>query len=126
MKDLKAIYQAPTEQKGLDALELAREKWNKKYPAIFRSWDKNWDRLSNIYKYTPQLKRIMYTTNPIESYHRMIRKVTKTKGAFASESAILKQVYLAIKNAQTRWKGNILGWSAIRNDLIMYFSDRIK
>ncbi len=126
MKDLKAIYQAPTEQKGIDALELAREKWNKKYPAIFRSWDKNWDRLSNIYKYTPQLKRIMYTTNPIESYHRMIRKVTKTKGAFASETAILKQVYLAIKNAQTRWKGNILGWSAVRNDLIIYFSDRIK
>lgn len=126
MKDLKAIYQAPTEQKGIDALELAREKWNKKYPAIFRSWDKNWDRLSNIYKYTTQLKRIMYTTNPIESYHRMIRKVTKTKGAFASETAILKQVYLAIKNAQTKWKGNVLGWSAIRNDLIMYFSDRIK
>ena len=68
----------------------------------------------------------MYTTNPIESYHRMIRKVTKTKGAFASETAILKQVYLAIKNAQTRWKGNILGWSAVRNDLIIYFSDRIK
>lgn len=125
MKDLKAIYQSPTEQKGLDALEQAREKWNKKYPAIFKSWDKNWDRLSNIYKYSPQLKRIMYTTNPIESYHRMIRKVTKTKGAFASENAILKQVYLAIINAQTRWNGQIFAWATIRNDLNMYFSDRI-
>ncbi len=126
MKDLKAVYQAPTEQKGLDALEQAREKWNKKYPAIFKSWDKNWDRLSNIYKYSPQLKRIMYTTNPIESYHRMIRKVTKTKGAFASENAILKQVYLAIINAQTKWNGQIFAWAAIRNDLNTYFSDRIK
>lgn len=126
MKDLKVIYQSPTEQKGLEALEQAREKWNKKYPAIFKSWDKNWDRLSNIYKYSPQLKRIMYTTNPIESYHRMIRKVTKTKGAFASENAILKQVYLAIINAQTKWNGQIFAWAVIRNDLNMYFSDRIK
>lgn len=126
MKDLKVIYQSPTEQKGLEALEQAKEKWNKKYPAIFKSWDKNWDRLSNIYKYSPQLKRIMYTTNPIESYHRMIRKVTKTKGAFASENAILKQVYLAIINAQTKWNGQIFAWAVIRNDLNMYFSDRIK
>ncbi|WP_026711886.1 IS256 family transposase [Flavobacterium filum] len=126
MKDLKVVYQAPSEQKGLEALELAREKWNKKYPAIFRSWDKNWDRLANIYKYSPHLKRLMYTTNPIESYHRMIRKVTKTKGAFSSENAILKQVYLAIMNAQTRWNGQIFHWSAIQNDLNAYFSDRIK
>lgn len=126
MKDLKAIYQAPTEAKGLDALELARAKWDKKYPAIFRSWDKNWDRLANIYKYSPHLKRLMYTTNPIESYHRMVRKVTKTKGAFSSENAILKQVYLAIRNAQTKWTGQIFHWSAIQNDLNTYFSDRIK
>lgn len=126
MKDLKHVYQASTEQKGLEALELAREKWNKKYPAIFRSWDKNWDRLSNIYKYSLQLRRLMYTTNPIESYHRMIRKVTKTKGAFSSENAVLKQVYLAIMNAQTKWSGKIFHWTAIQNDLNAYFSDRIK
>lgn len=126
MKDLKAIYKASTEQLGLDALEAAEMKWGKKYPAIFKSWHKHWDRLSNIYKYTPELKRIMYTTNPIESYHRMIRKVTKTKGAFSSENAILKQVYLAIQNAQTRWNGQIYSWAAIRNDLNNYFGDRIK
>ena len=126
MKDLKAIYQAPTEEKGLYALELARVKWKQKYPAIFKSWDKNWGRLSNIYKYSPHLKRLMYTTNPIESYHRMVRKVTKTKGAFSSENAILKQVYLAIMNAQTKWVGQIFHWSAIQNDLNVYFSDRIK
>jgi transposase-like protein len=126
MKDLKAIYQASTEQLGLEALESAENKWGKKYPAIFKSWHKHWDRLSNVYKYSPELKRIMYTTNPIESYHRMIRKVTKTKGAFSSENAILKQVYLAIQNAHTRWNGQIFAWAAIRNDLNHYFSDRIK
>ena len=126
MIDLKAIYKASTEQLGLEALETAELKWGKKYPAIFKSWHKHWDRLANIYKYTPQLKRIMYTTNPIESYHRMIRKVTKTKGAFSSENAILKQVYLAIQNAHTKWHGQIFAWAVIRNDLNVYFSERIK
>ena len=125
-KDLKFIYQSPTEHKGKEALEQAREKWSRKYPAVFRSWDKNWDRLSNIYKYSPALKRLMYTTNPIESYHRMIRKVTKTKGAFPSENALIKLIYLAIMNAQTKWNGQIYSWAAIRNDLNAYFSDRIK
>ena len=126
MKDLKEVYKSSTEQLGLEALDAAEKKWGKKYPAIFKSWHKHWDRLSNIYKYTPELKRIMYTTNPIESYHRMIRKVTKTKGAFSSENAILKQVYLAIQNAHTKWDGQIFAWAAIRNDLNHYFGDRIK
>lgn len=126
MKDLKEVYRSSTEQLGLEALDAAEVKWGKKYPAIFKSWHKHWDRLSNIYKYTPELKRIMYTTNPIESYHRMIRKVTKTKGAFSSENAILKQVYLAIQNAHTKWDGQIFAWAAIRNDLNHYFGDRIK
>ena len=126
MKDLKEVYKSSTEKLGLEALDAAEAKWGKKYPAIFKSWHKHWDRLSNIYKYTPELKRIMYTTNPIESYHRMIRKVTKTKGAFSSENAILKQVYLAIQNAHTKWDGQIFAWAAIRNDLNHYFGDRIK
>lgn len=125
MKDLKKIYRASTEQLGMEALEVAELKWGKKYPAIFKSWHKHWDRLSNIYKYAPELKRIMYTTNPIESYHRMIRKVTKTKGAFSSENAILKQVYLAIQNAHTKWNGQIFAWAAIRCDLNHYFGDRM-
>ena len=126
VKDLKEIYRASTEQKGLEALDFAEEKWGKKYPAIFTSWRKHWDRLANIYKYGAELRRIIYTTNPIESYHRMIRKVTKTKGSFSSENAILKQVYLAIMNAHTKWNGQIFAWASIRNDLNAYFSDRIK
>ena len=126
VKDLKLIYTAATEQQGMEQLLEAENKWGKKYPAIFKSWHHNWDRLSNIYKYNKDLRRIIYTTNPIESYHRMIRKVTKTKGAFSSENAILKQIYLAIQNAQTRWTGQIFSWNIIRNDLNHYFGDRIK
>lgn len=123
-KDLKLIYQATTETDGKQALEDAESKWGKKYPAIFKSWYKHWDRLANIYKYRPALKRLIYTTNPIESYHRMIRKVTKTKGAFNSEKAILKLVYLAVQNAQSKWNGQIFAWPTIQQDLHIIFNDR--
>lgn len=125
MADLKLIYQASDEQQGLGYLESAENKWGKKYPAIFTSWHKNWPRLATIYQYRNELRRIIYTTNPIESYHRMVRKVTKTKGSFASENAILKQVYLAIINAHTKWDGQIFAWASIRNELNQYFSDRM-
>ena len=126
MKDLKLVYQAATEQQGLECLKEAELKWGKKYPAIFKSWINNWDRLANLYKYGKELRRLIYTTNPIESYHRMVRKVTKTKGAYTSETAILKQVYLAIINAQTKWNGQIAAWNSIRNDLNHYFGDRME
>jgi transposase-like protein len=125
MNDLKLVYKSPTEQQGLEYLEAAELKWGKKYPAIFKSWHANWTRLANIFKYREELKRIIYTTNPIESYHRMVRKTTKTKGSFTSENAILKQVYMAIMNAQTKWSGSIFSWNIIRNELNQYFSDRM-
>jgi putative transposase len=124
-KDLKEIYKTATEKRGLELLGQHEQKWGKKYPSIFKSWHKNWDRLANIYKYNNETRRIIYTTNPIESYHRMIRKVTKTKESFSSENAILKQVYLAIMNAQTKWNGQIFSWASIRNDLNTYFCERL-
>ena len=78
----------------------------------------------NFYKYPPALRRVIYTTNPIESFHRMVRKVTKTKGSFTSENAILKQIYLATINAQTKWNGSIFAWSSVRRDLVDYFETR--
>lgn len=126
MSDLKLVYQAATEEQGLAYLEAAELKWGKKYASIFKSWRSNWNRLANIFKYRQELRRIIYTTNPIESYHRMVRKVTKTKGAFTSENAILKQVYLAIVNAQTKWSGQVFSWNIIRNELNQYFSHRME
>lgn len=102
----------------------AEAKWGKKYGVIFRSWNNNWVRLSTFFKYPPALRRVIYTNNPIESYHRMVRKVTKTKGAFTSENAIVKQIYLATINAQTRWNGTIFGWASVRRDLVEYFDNR--
>ena len=123
--DLKKIYKAINEDQARHALALAEETWGAKYKAVFKSWHNNWDRLTNFFKYPPALRRIIYTTNPIESYHRMVRKVTKTKGAFVSEDAIVKQIYLATINAQTKWNGTMFGWSTVRRDLEEYFGTRI-
>ena len=125
MSDLKKVYKAVNEQMGMHYLEQAEEKWGKKYPVVFKSWRNNWDRLSSFFSYPEAIRRIIYTTNPIESYHRMVRKVTKTKGAFSSEDAIVKQIYLATINANTKWNGQMFGWNTVRNELINYFGDRL-
>jgi putative transposase len=125
VKDMKKIYQANNEEMGLLYLQEAENIWGKKYPGVFRSWRTHWDRLANFYKYPSTIRRIIYTTNPIESFHRMVRKVTKTKGSFSSEDAIVKQIYLATINANTRWNGKMFGWAAVSNDLNQYFGERL-
>lgn len=124
VKDLKKIYRSVNVQQAEYYLKEAEKVWGEKYKIVFRSWHQNWERLTNFFKYPPALRRVIYTTNPIESYHRMVRKVTKTKGAFSSEDAIVKQIYLATMNAQTRWNGTMFGWTAVRRDLEDYFSNR--
>ena len=125
VKDLKQIYNAVNEQMGLHYLKEAEKKWGAKYSVIFKSWHSNWEKLSRFFEYSPAIRRIIYTTNPIESYHRMIRKVTKTKGAFSSEDAIVKQIYLATINANTKWKGQMFAWTAVRVELTLKFGDRL-
>lgn len=124
--DLKKIYQAPNEDMGLEYLQQAEQKWGSKYGVIFRSWRTNWDRLARFFAYPAAIRRIMYTTNPIESYHRMVRKVTKTKGAFSSPDAIVKQIYLATINAHNRWKGRMNKWTEARIELEQYFGERLQ
>ena len=124
VRDLKIIYKALNADLASHYLQEAEQTWGTKYAIVFRSWHNNWERLTNFFRYPPALRRVIYTTNPIESYHRMIRKVTKTKGAFNSEDAIVKQIYLATMNAQTRWRGTIFAWSSIRRDLTDYFGTR--
>jgi len=125
VKDLKKVYQAVNAEMALQYLQEAQAKWGDKYQIIFKSWRNNWDRLCQFFQYTPAIRRMIYTTNPIESYHRMVRKVTKTKGAFSSEDAIVKQIYLATINANTKWKGQMAGWPTVRNELHQYFGERL-
>lgn len=126
MVDLKAVYKASEELFAEQALLALEEKWNKKYPAIIRSWRKNWDYLSNYFKYPQAIRKVIYTTNSVEGYHRMVRKYTKSKGAFTSDLAVLKLVYLATINIQNTWVGRVNAWPTLINELSIFFDDRIK
>lgn len=125
VRDLKKVYNAVNADMALHYLQQAEQTWGEKYKVVFKSWRTHWEKLSRFFDYSAAIRRIIYTTNPIESYHRMVRKVTKTKGAFASEDAIVKQIYLATINANTKWKGQMFGWATVRNELMNYFGDRL-
>lgn len=110
MKDLKKVYQAGTLELAEYYLDELDQKWGEKYPVVIKSWRSNWSRLSQYFKYPEQIRRLIYTTNTVEGYHRMVRKVTKTKGAFTSDTAMLKLVYLATLNFQKKWVNNLRDW----------------
>ncbi|MDB5052808.1 MAG: family transposase, partial [Bacilli bacterium] len=93
--DLKPIYKAVTEEAALLELDRFEEAWASKYPLIIRSWRNNWDELATFFKYSPEIRKLIYTTNMIESYHRQLRKVTKGKSIFPSDESLLKMLYLA-------------------------------
>ncbi len=126
LKDLKLVYQATTKKVAEQKLAELDDKWGKKYSIILDSWKNNWDELSNYFKYPKEIRRIIYTTNIIESYHRQIRKVTKTKGAFASENALLKIIYLASMRAMEKWTMPVWNWNITLQKLVIIFGDRIK
>lgn len=125
LSDLKSVYKAPSKDIAEHNLDIFEQKWGKKYPKAIESWRRNWDRLSNYFKYPEPIRRLVYTTNTVEGYHRMVRKVTKSKGAFTSDMALLKLVYLATINFQNRWQNKIFAWPTIFNQLSIYFENRI-
>lgn len=123
--DLKPIYQANNEQQGYEKLLEFEEKWGKKYPLSCQSWLDNWVNLSAFFDYDYGIRKIIYTTNPIEGVHRQIRKITKTKGAFSSEQALIKLMYLVIKNISKKWTIPIHNWGLAFSQLFIKFGDRI-
>ena len=123
--DMRAIYQAPSKALGEAALEAFANKWRDRCPKAVEGWERNWERLSHFFNYPPEIRRIVYTTNTVEGYHRSVRKVTKSKGAFTSEMAVMKLVYLATINFQKRWSNQINNWRTIQNQLSIYFENRI-
>ena len=110
-KDLKAVYQAFTKEEAEIELDKLEEKWGKKYPIVFESWRNKWDNLSNYFKYADPIRRVIYTTNIIESVHRQFRTLTKTKGAFPNDNSLLKLLYAGILNAEKKWTMPIRNWS---------------
>jgi len=124
--DLKAIYTASTESDGRQALETFAEKWGSRYPYISRSWEANWAELSTFFKYTPEIRKLIYTTNPIESFNRALRKVTKTRSVFPNKDALMKLMYLAVQDIQRRWTQVIRDWGAIYSQLSIFFEERLR
>ena len=91
------------------------EKWGEQYPIVIRSWQENWDKLSEYFQYTPAIRKLIYTTNTVEGYHRQIRKVTKNKGVFPSDTALEKLVYLAYRNIRKKWTMPLANWATRRD-----------
>lgn len=124
--DLKPIYKAATEELAVLALDEFEQKWGKKYPLAIKSWRVNWNELSTMFKYSPQIRKLIYTTNAIENFNRQLRKVTKTKSAFVSDDALLKILYLTTMNIVDKWTKPINEWGNILDNLMIHFGDRVK
>ncbi|MDR3716711.1 MAG: IS256 family transposase [Puia sp.] len=126
MADLKPVYQAASKDEAERQLQELEAKWGKKYPVVIDSWHRNWEKLSTYFKYSPAIRKLIYTTNTIEGFHRQIRKVTKTKGAFTSDMALLKLIYLATLNIQKKWTQPLQNWSLTVSQLSIIFGSRLK
>ncbi len=125
MEELKKVYKASSKALAEEELMKLEEKWGKKYPLVIKSWLDNWDRLSTYFSYTPHIRKLIYTTNAIEGYHRQLRKVTKNKGAFPNDMALLRLVYLATQNIEKKWTLPIKDWGLTAQQLGIRFGDRM-
>jgi putative transposase len=125
MADLKPVYQAINKDQAETNLLDLEEKWGKKYPVVIDSWRRNWEKLTTYFRYPDAIRKLIYTTNTIEGYHRQIRKVTKSKGAFTSDMALLKLIYLATERIAKKWTLPLQGWAVSASQLKIIFGDRM-
>ena len=125
MADLKAVYQAPSEDDALYHLEEFSEKWDKKYPQITKSWKDNWSELSAYFKYPAEVRKLIYTTNAVEGFHRMLRKFTKTKTNFPGDESLKKSIYLSVMEISKKWGLPIRDWGIIIGQMSIFFEERL-
>ena len=115
---------AMTKDAGEIALDKLEGKWGEQYPIVIKSWRDNWERLSEFFQYSEPIRKLIYTTNTVEGYHRQIRKVTKNKGVFPNDTTLIKLVYLAYRNARKKWMMPVPNWGIISQQLAIKFEDR--
>jgi transposase-like protein len=120
------VYQTLTIDEARLAFEIFKEKWDKKHPIIIRSWETNWVELTAYFKYPYAMRKIIYTTNIIESYHRQLRKATKTKTAYPNDDVLRKIIYLVTVEIAKKWTIPIRNWKECASQLGIYFADRLK
>ena len=122
--DLKKIYGAVNLEDAEYAKEDFREKWDKKYPNILKSWDKNWAELTSFFEFPNEIRRIIYTTNAMEGYHRMVRKFTRTKSIFPTDDSIRKTIYLSTREIAKKWTMPVRDWGLAYAQFAIFFEDR--
>ena len=122
--DLKKIYGAINLDDAEYAKEEFRENWNKKYPNILKSWDKNWEELTVFFEYPAEIRKIIYTTNAVEGYHRMVRKFTKTKSIFPTDDSIRKVIFLSVTQISKKWTMPVRDWGLAYPQFAVFFEDR--
>ena len=125
IKDLKPVYQAETLELAELRLDQLEEKWGKKYQKVLESWRNNWSKLTTYFRYDATIRKLIYTTNTIEGFHRQVRKVTKTKGGFTSDMALLKLIYLAHNNISQKWTMPLSNWATTAQKLAIWFPERM-
>lgn len=123
--DLKKIYTANNEKQGYEELQNAKEKWKNKYPTALKTWEDNWDAICPFYQFSDSIRKIMYTTNTIESLNRQFRKYTKTKSVFPTDMSLMKCLYLSTKNISKKWTQPYRNWGPILSELSIMFDGRI-
>lgn len=123
-KDIKKVYASPSEEAGLSELANVEEKWGKKYPHPLKSWRQNWNNIATFYKYPEEIRKIIYTTNTVESLHRQFRKVTKSKSLFPNDDALKKMLYLAYRDLSKKWTMPLRNWAFIVSHLSIIFNER--
>lgn len=123
--DLKTIYEAPTEEKALAALEHVTEKWSGKYPNSMKSWKQNWDAITPIFKFSTTVRKVIYTTNAIESLNATYRKLNRQRSVFPSDTALLKALYLSTFEAAKKWTMPIRNWGQVYGELSIMYEGRL-
>jgi len=123
--DLKPVYQALNEEAALMALDELEAKWGEKYYIAVKPWRDNWDEIATMFEYPAEIRRLIYTTNSIESFNRQLRKVTKSKSSFPTDDSLLKILYLAMMDITKKWTMRIKDWGKIINQLAIHFKGRI-
>lgn len=126
MKDIRAIYQADNQEQARKAFNTFKEKWQGKYDKAINSWEENWDNLTAFLEYPQAIRKLIYTTNIIESFNSTLRKYTRNKKVFPNDQSAVKSIYLAAQQIRTKWQRSRAGWNQVYNQLYIYFEDRIK
>ena len=124
-KDIKVIYQASNEEMAKQGFEKFKQNWESKYPMAVKSWESNWENLTAFLEYPAEVRKLIYTTNIIESFNASLRKYTKNKRVFPTDDAALKSIYLAAQQIRKKWHKTRFKWPQIYNQLYIYFENRI-